>query len=236
MPHDSKQLCATDGCDKPRRAKSLCSTHYNQTYYPDRHHKVLIACAQCGVKTLKEPNASRPVRFCSYECRDVWLKHASKGCHKPDRAKPPLKGRRLARQQRSNLVSAIERGDNTAVLIAIKAKATMTEGGCWEWPALDSSGYPIFGWSHNGKQSRLSVHRVSLEAKMDAPLGMQPAHHKCANRACVNPEHLQPVTHAENIAEMMARTYMTRRIAALESALRKFDPSHELICEIGLPA
>ncbi|MEV8022520.1 HNH endonuclease [Streptomyces sp. NPDC086554] len=41
-------------------------------------------------------------------------------------------------------------------------------------------------------------------------------HHKCANRKCINPGHLQDVTQADNAAEMLARNSLLKRIRALE--------------------
>ena len=79
------------------------------------------------------------------------------------------------------------------------------------------------------------VHRLSLEAHLAASLGSQPAHHKCANTTCVNPEHLQPVTHRENVAEMLARRYMEQRIRALESALHDVAPDHPMLSEVSIP-
>ena len=73
------------------------------------------------------------------------------------------------------------------------------------------------------------MHRAVLEAKEGAILGSQAAHHKCANSHCVNPDHLQPVTHRENAAEMMARKSLTARIRELEVALGEVAPGHELL-------
>lgn len=68
-----------------------------------------------------------------------------------------------------------------------------------------------------------------LEAKLDAPLGTQAAHHVCANSKCINPEHLVPATNAANIAEMKARASYIARIDELEAALAQIAPSHELL-------
>jgi hypothetical protein len=84
-----------------------------------------------------------------------------------------------------------------------------------------------------GKRMR-QAHRLSLEARLGQPLGGQAAHHICAMPMCVNPDHLQPVTAAENTAEMLARSYMTQRIAALELALGEVDPGHPLLLEVGV--
>jgi hypothetical protein len=44
-------------------------------------------------------------------------------------------------------------------------------------------------------------------------------HHKCANRACARPEHLQAVSQVNNVAEMHERAWYVRRIAELEEQL-----------------
>lgn len=41
-------------------------------------------------------------------------------------------------------------------------------------------------------------------------------HHKCANRACINPKHLQAVTAESNTAEMLERNFLQARIRELE--------------------
>jgi heme oxygenase len=70
--------------------------------------------------------------------------------------------------------------------------------------------------------------------KHGASLGSQAAHHACANTTCVNPDHLQPVTHRENIAEMMARKAYVARIRELEAALTEIQPSHPLLSVIAV--
>ena len=73
------------------------------------------------------------------------------------------------------------------------------------------------------------VRRRVLEAKECAPLGSQAAHHKCANTKCVNPDHLQPVTHRENTAEMLARKSLVSRVRELEAELARLDPGNDLL-------
>ena len=77
------------------------------------------------------------------------------------------------------------------------------------------------------------VHRLILQAKHGGkPLGVQAAHHVCANTLCINPEHLQPVTHRDNTAEMLARHTYLHRIAELEEALAQIDPNHPALDRI----
>jgi hypothetical protein len=73
------------------------------------------------------------------------------------------------------------------------------------------------------------IHRAILEAKLGAQLGTQYAHHMCANTACVNPDHLQPVTNRENIAEMLARNSYEQRIHELEEAIAELEPHHPVL-------
>ena len=61
------KTCTAPDCEKPVRARNLCSTHYNQTR-PNRHPKVEVPCAWCGALVAKERRTSRkPV--CSTRCR-----------------------------------------------------------------------------------------------------------------------------------------------------------------------
>ena len=119
-------------------------------------------------------------------------------------------------------------GRHEAALDAFKAASRVDPvSGCWVWPQLDDTGYPAG-----------AMHRFSLECREGAPLGSQAAHHKCANRACVNPDHLQPVTAAENTAEMLARQSFIKRILELEEELRRVYPSSKLLDRVsyGSPA
>lgn len=68
-----QRTCGVDGCPKPHRARGLCVTHYNRQYMPDeRHLKMVVACAWCGVECFKAATQRYERRFCSLHCRDTW--------------------------------------------------------------------------------------------------------------------------------------------------------------------
>lgn len=73
------------------------------------------------------------------------------------------------------------------------------ENGCWEWVGCHSSGgYGAIGVWGQGRVTR--AHRWMYERERGViPKGMQ-IDHLCRNRGCVNPDHLEPVTHRENCA------------------------------------
>ena len=74
-----------------------------------------------------------------------------------------------------------------------------TDHGCWIWmKGLDSLGYGQFYCVKNGKETTERAHRASYEHFVGAiPDGLE-IDHLCTIRCCVNPEHLEPVTHQEN--------------------------------------
>lgn len=68
--------------------------------------------------------------------------------------------------------------------------------GCWHWRAhVLPTGYGMF--KLDGKMRR--AHRVAYELFVgEVPEGLE-LDHTCKTRDCVNPSHLEPVTHLENM-------------------------------------
>lgn len=90
---------------------------------------------------------------------------------------------------------------------SIAVDYSVSEGGCWEWSGpIDRNGY---GKAYDPKRpagERIDwAHRVSYRhAKGAIPEGLQ-LDHLCNNPPCINPDHLEPVTQAENIRRAMTR-------------------------------
>ena len=78
-------------------------------------------------------------------------------------------------------------------------KVSVQSNGCWLWiGAKNDLGYGMF--SPNGRAGRrVRAHRWAYEYLIgEIPVGLEPDH-LCRNPLCVNPTHLEPVTHRENV-------------------------------------
>lgn len=74
--------------------------------------------------------------------------------------------------------------------------------GCWVWLASrTTAGYGniLIGSSKDGSRSMEYAHRLSYEFHIGPILPGFQIDHLCRVRCCINPAHLELVTHAENV-------------------------------------
>lgn len=86
-------------------------------------------------------------------------------------------------------------------------------GDCWEWTACrDRRGYGQIKLSSHGTRI---AHRIAWEMLVGPiPAGMV-MDHLCRNHGCVNPDHLEPVTNAENTRRGFAGAVNAARLALI---------------------
>jgi hypothetical protein len=101
---------------------------------------------------------------------------------------------------------------------------TLSESGCWDWTgATNSRGYGRITFM--GRTTY--AHRQVWETVVGAiPDGLE-LDHLCRNTMCVNPDHLEPVTHAENIRRSPTGAEKSARYAAWTHCRRGHERTPE---------
>lgn len=80
---------------------------------------------------------------------------------------------------------------------------------CWPWRAsLDRHGYGSF---RRGPGKTVYAHRYAYMIVVGPIPEDLELDHLCRNQACVNPAHLEPVTHAENLRRFAIRRETCRK-------------------------
>lgn len=109
---------------------------------------------------------------------------------------------------------------------------TKIEGECFVWQGqLNNQGYGAIYLKRGGKKVTVSAHRF-IYLNLIKDVGREPLHHTCANRPCVNPEHLVPTSQAENTLEMLSRRGYEARISLLESRISDLESLLSLQAEV----
>lgn len=102
---------------------------------------------------------------------------------------------------------------SAATHIYFTGRVSVTPKGCWEWRGTrDKDGYGIMSI----KRRNYRAHRWAYQSiRGEIPQGLV-IDHLCRNRACCNPEHLEPVTVGENCRR--GETVVARNLAKTECA------------------
>ena len=259
---DCSRRCEVEGCDSPHEAVGLCNKHYQRKRAAARPKKYAHTCDFCGTSfesnrrvsnccgspACKKERANAYSRDYTkrngHSRRYYWMRTCTfcgaeyKATHKNGKHCSDCKGIAIvAARFPENLpvYKAFRDGTAQDALDAIRGRCTVTPDGCWAWQGTRTdAGY---GLVSTGRQARIPqefTHRVTLGLALGVSLEGIVVHHKCAYPPCCNPDHLQPVTQQENIAEMEARRVYITRIQRLEQALRKVDPDNPILQELPL--
>ena len=206
--YEADKKCIVDGCDRPHKAKGMCKPHYNRNYYHTNPGSNFdLTCSVCGAAWVGK---RKDGRFCP-KCKPLAIS--------------------ISRSPENlGVYDAIRTGSDQEVLDAIFRRCKITESGCWEWQGyLNANGYGRVATGRSGRGGHEQTHRVTFEYATGIKPGGMVVHHKCAIRACCNPDHLQLATQNENAAEMHARRSYEARIKSLEDALKEVAPDHPLL-------
>jgi hypothetical protein len=173
------KTCTVEGCDKPTTGYGWCLTHYTRW------------------RNTGDPVGLRrtPAEVCCIAgCENVGTNSSGLGwCAKHyarySRHGDPLATSRVVGDDKSRFWFYV---DKDGPIPDIRPDL----GRCWMWTgATNSDGYGILKM----KRRTAYMPRWSYEHHVEPiPEGLEPDH-LCRVRACVNPDHLEPVTHKENV-------------------------------------
>lgn len=105
------------------------------------------------------------------------------------------------------------------------------ENGCWIWQRGKSPlGYGV-GWADGKAQPAYRI--VYRRYKGEIPAGHD-LDHLCRVPSCVNPDHLEPVTHAENIRRGKNAKLTEGDVSEIRSAPRKYGIGPKLAEKFGV--
>lgn len=171
-----------------------------------------VACVQCGSSLPTEHDGrggKQPSRrYCSVACKQEHRKYRKpvpipcSRCGRIRYLKRPSLAATKCRQCAQEIATAAALSTNTSSTDEKFAKYVDKTTGCWLWIGYRySNGYGAI--THERKQ--ILVHRWAYERFVGpVPDGLT-IDHLCAVRHCVNPDHLEPVTGAENTRRGVAR-------------------------------
>lgn len=77
--------------------------------------------------------------------------------------------------------------------------------GCWLWAGDSGGRYGSITLYRDRKATRILAHRLSYEMNVGPIPNGQEIDHKCGNTHCVSPQHLQAVTHSENLKRIVRK-------------------------------
>jgi len=196
----TRGVCSFLGCNDPHLGLGWCSKHY--TRYR-RHGDPGVnlqprtgatrACPSCGKKRSK--SRLGVCRACWRYALPKWIGCLAEGCPEPHASKGycTKHAHRVRRYGDPDIVRLRS--------IQIVAQLPVPAGDCIEWPYVGRGGY---GRAVVGNRS-MPAHRFVWEEQVGPISPGLHLDHLCCNAACVNVQHLEPVTPTENQRRRWAR-------------------------------
>lgn len=187
--------CAVEGCDRAFKAKGLCSAHHLQQLKGK------------PLTPIKRWKGKSPRLTCSIEeCEK--LVHSRGWC-----------AMHVMRWKTHGDTSVCT--TNRYLTMQERFWMKVQKGpGCWLWTGGSRDGYGTFTERYRGKTHL--AHRLAYELVLGPVPEEKQLDHRCRNTLCVNPAHLRPVTHKQNM-EHQAGAHRNSSTGVLGVTHRKRD-------------
>lgn len=208
----STQKCSVEDCNRASRARGWCEMHYARwknrgtTELTTRAPKLPGECSitDCGGTVLARGWCNRHYTR--------WYETGSTSLGIRTRERGPT----ASIEER--FWAKVNKSGGTPYLT--DELSGSVSGQCWAWLSSKSTlGYGSI-WDNSVKKNRMA-HQIAWEIATGKPFpsGMV-VDHLCRNPSCVNPEHLEPVTVAENTRRGLAPV-KSRQRAAMSVACKR---------------
>lgn len=199
--------------------------------------KKLFKCSTCGAEFLDWESQRQKKSYCSKECYAKSLRgktphnkgklnHISKPCTVCGKLITGMPSSVNRRKFCSQVCAGFDNRRTKDMKQFLLSSITKIEGkDCWFWNKRINGGYG----RHSIMGKQYYAHRLSYEEFVGPiPEGMF-LDHLCRNRSCINPEHLEVVTLAENVRRGEAgkgpRSESHKRAVSAANKKRYADPS-----------